>query len=450
LVDVGRLGGHVKIYSKTSCPYCDKALELLPKDCEKIVLDDDNERKNFYNELNKPKCDGEVCYISHKKFNTVPQIFVGDYHIGGYTDLVKYLKPSINYGRLEEICEVLVRNLNKVIDINYYPVVETARSNFRHRPLGIGVQGFSDLLFKLGFSFESDDAKIVNKQLFEAIQYYCLKASCKIAKEREEVLMEYRGKSLELPMDRDVDLPLVELGGHRFTLNELKLERYRGAYLTFEGSPLSRGEFQWEKCGVTELFMGIDKWEELRRDIMKYGVRNSLLTALMPTASTSQILGNNECFEPITSNLYTRRTLAGDFVVLNKYLVRDLVRDGLWSRELKDMIVAENGSIANMTFFPDKMRELYKTVWEIKQKCLIDLSSDRTPFICQTQSLNLFFEEPKVGTLGSALIYGWKRGLKTGCYYIRSRPKVQAQQFTVDPKLKEKLSNYEVCESCSG
>jgi ribonucleoside-diphosphate reductase alpha chain len=450
LVDVGKLEGHVKIYSKTSCPYCDKALELLPKDCEKIVLDDDNERKNFYNELNRPKCDGEVCYISHKKFNTVPQIFVGDYHIGGYTDLVKYLKPSINYGRLEEICEVLVRNLNKVIDINYYPVVETARSNFRHRPLGIGVQGFSDLLFKLGFSFESDDAKMVNKQLFEAIQYYCLKASCKIAKEREEVLMEYRGKSLELPMDRDVDLPLVELGGHRFTLNELKLERYRGAYLTFEGSPLSRGEFQWEKCGVTELFMGIEKWEELRRDIMKYGVRNSLLTALMPTASTSQILGNNECFEPITSNLYTRRTLAGDFVVLNKYLVRDLVRDGLWSRELKDMIVAENGSIANMTFFPDKMRELYKTVWEIKQKCLIDLSADRTPFICQTQSLNLFFEEPKVGTLGSALIYGWKRGLKTGCYYIRSRPKVQAQQFTVDPKLKEKLSNYEVCESCSG
>jgi len=184
---------------------------------------------------------------------------------------------------------------------------------------------------------------------------------------------------------------------------------------------------------------------------MRYGVRNSLLVALMPTASTSQILGNNECFEPITSNIYTRRTLAGDFVVLNKYLVRDLVRDGVWNRELKDLIIAENGSIANLTFLPEKMRELYKTVWEIKQKTLIDLSADRTPFVCQTQSLNLFFEEPRVGTLGSALIYGWKRGLKTGSYYIRSRPRVQAQQFTVDPRLKEKvMQSYEVCESCSG
>jgi len=241
----------------------------------------------------------------------------------------------------------------------------------------------------------------------------------------------------------------VEYKGERFTQNELKLKSYRGAYLRFDGSPLSRGEFQWEKCGVNELFMGRDKWESLRKEILRYGVRNSLLTALMPTASTSQILGNNECFEPITSNIYTRRTLAGDFVVLNNNLVRDLIRDGLWCRELKDVIIAENGSIANLTFLPEKMRDLYKTVWEIKQKTLIDLSADRTPFICQTQSLNLFFEEPKVGTLGSALIYGWKRGLKTGSYYIRSRPKVQAQQFTIDPKLRDKINNYEVCEACS-
>lgn len=449
LVDIGKIEGHVKIYSKSGCPYCDKALELLPKDCEKIVLDDDNERKSFYNELNKPVCEGERCYINNKKFNTVPQIFIGDNHIGGYTDLVKYLKPKVNYDKLEEICETLVRNLNKVIDINFYPVVETSRSNFRHRPLGIGVQGFSCMLFKLGIPFESEEAKIINKQIFEAIQYYCLKASCKIAKEREVVIKEFLSQYIELPVDRDLDLPCVEYKGQRFTQNELKLEKYQGAYLTFEGSPLSQGYFQWEKCGVTDLFIGIEKWDELRKDIMTYGVRNSLLTALMPTASTSQILGNNECFEPITSNIYTRRTLAGDFVVLNKYLVRDLIRDGLWCRELKDLIVAENGSVANLSFLPDKTRELYKTVWEIKQKALIDLSADRTPFICQTQSLNLFFEEPKVGTLGSALIYGWKRGLKTGSYYIRSRPKVQAQQFTIDPKIKEKF-NYEVCESCSG
>jgi len=450
LVDIGKIDGHVKIYSKTNCPYCEKALELLPKDCEKIVLDDDDERKAFYDDLNKPQCEGEVCYIKNKKFNTVPQIFIGDKHIGGYTDLVKYLKAKINFDRLEEICEILVRNLNKVIDINFYPVVETSRSNFRSRPLGIGVQGYSDMLFKLGIPFESDENKLINRHLFEAIQYFCLKASCKMAKEREEVFYEMKKESIDVPVDRDLDLPCLEYKGQRFTQNELRLERYPGAYLLFDGSPLSRGEFQWEKCGVSELFMGKDNWENLRQDIMRYGVRNSLLTALMPTASTSQILGNNECFEPITSNIYTRRTLAGDFVVLNKYLVRDLIRDGYWSRELKDMIVAENGSVSNLTFLPDKTRELYKTVWEIKQKCLIDLSADRTPFICQTQSLNLFFEEPKVGTLGSALIYGWKRGLKTGSYYIRSRPKVQAQQFTVDPKLKDKMNNYEVCESCSG
>ncbi|NCY26561.1 MAG: hypothetical protein EBX37_17535, partial [Alphaproteobacteria bacterium] len=388
LVEIGKIEGHVKIYSKSGCPYCDKALELLPKDCEKIVLDDDVERKAFYDGLNEPQCDGEVCYVRNKKFNTVPQIFIGDYHVGGYTDLVKYLKPKINYERLEEICEILVRNLNKVIDINYYPVIETARSNFRHRPLGIGVQGFSDMLFKLGIPFESEEAKIVNKQLFEAIQYYCLKSSCKLAKEREEIMMELRKEGeLDLPSDRDLDLPIMEYKGHKFTLNELKKEKYIGAYLTFDGSPLSRGRFQWEKCMISELFIGKENWDKLREEIMRYGLRNSLLTALMPTASTSQILGNNECFEPITSNLYTRRTLAGDFVVLNKYLVRDLVREGLWSRELKDLIVSENGSITNLTFLPEKMRELYKTVWEIKQKCLIDLSADRTPFVCQTQSL---------------------------------------------------------------
>ena len=451
LVDVGKIDGHVKIYSKSGCPYCDKALELLPKNCEKIVLDDDQERKNFYDDLNKPVCDGEKCYVRNKKFNTVPQIFIGDNHIGGYTDLVKYLTPKVNYDKLEEICEILVRNLNKVIDINYYPVPETARSNFRARPLGIGVQGFSDFLFKLQIPFESSEARVINKQLFEAIEYYCLKASCQLAREREEILEEFLKQDIEVPVDRDLDLPCMEYKGHRFTQNELKLKKYTGAYLLFDGSPLSRGEFQWEKCGVEELFMGRDKWEELRANILKYGVRNSLLTALMPTASTSQILGNNECFEPITSNIYTRRTLAGDFVVLNKYLVRDLIRDGLWCKELKDLIVAENGSIANLSFLPEKTRELYKTVWEIKQKCLIDLSADRTPFVSQTQSLNLFFEEPKVGTLGSALIYGWKRGLKTGSYYIRSRPKVQAQQFTIDPKLRDKImNNYEVCESCSG
>jgi len=183
----------------------------------------------------------------------------------------------------------------------------------------------------------------------------------------------------------------------------------------------------------------------LRERINKYGVRNSLLVALMPTASTSQILGNNECFEPITSNIYTRRTIAGDFVVVNKYVVGDLVKKGVWSNGVKDMIVASNGSVQTLPFLNKQEKDLYKTVWEIKQKTLIDLSADRTPFVCQTQSLNLFFEEPKVSVLGSALLYGWRRGLKTGSYYIRSRPKVQAQQFTIDPN-----KNYDICEACSG
>lgn len=450
-VEVKKIEGHVKIYSKTGCPYCDKALELLPKDCEKIVLDDDNERKEFYNSLSK--CEDGVCYIRNKKFNTVPQIFIGDKHIGGYTDLVNYLKPVFNFEKLEEVCNILVRNLNKVIDLNFYPVPETARSNFRHRPLGLGVQSFAEMLFKFGYPFESQETQILNKQVFEAIQYYSLKASCQIAKEREEIMStpEFQELAGKLSGD-DRDFTYMEFKGERFSLREINLEKYRGAYSTFNNSPLQKGIFQWEKYGVTDLFLGKEKWNELKKDIQTYGVRNSLLTALMPTASTSQILGNNECFEPITSNIYTRRTLAGDFVVLNKFLVNDLVKDGKWSKELKDLIVAENGSIINLTFLPEKMRELYKTVWEIKQKTLIDLSADRAPFICQTQSLNLFFEEPKVGTLGSALIYGWKRGLKTGSYYIRSRPKVQAQQFTIDPKLKEKFisKDFESCESCSG
>jgi ribonucleoside-diphosphate reductase alpha chain len=243
-----------------------------------------------------------------------------------------------------------------------------------------------------------------------------------------------------------------EYGGDYFTINEVASGL--GAYERFRGSPLSEGIFLYEKYGVpaSSLFLGKEKWDALKADIMKYGVRNSLLVALMPTASTSQILGNTECFEPITSNIYTRRTLAGDFVVLNRNLVDDLLDIGLWSKEMKDKIIAENGSIANISGISAQLKEMYKTVWEIKQKTIIDLCADRAPFICQTQSMNLFFEEPKIGTLGSALIYGWNRGLKTGSYYIRSRPKIQAQQFTIDPKMKEKVfeEDLHVCESCSG
>lgn len=433
----------ITIYSKTDCVYCSRAVQLFNKmglKYEKVVLDDDEARHAMYADLGA-KYD-RVC-------NTVPQILLGDAYIGGYTEFVEYSKPSIDYGSFEQICDILVRNLNRVIDINYYPVPETERSNFKMRPLGIGVQGFTQMLLKMGYSFESNEAKVLNKEVFEAMQYYCLKASCAVARERNCVMetvefQEYAKSAVE---------PRFEYGGDYFTHAEV--ETSMGAYERFRGSPLSEGIFQHEKYGVPadKLFLGKEIWDSLRDNIMKYGVRNSLLVALMPTASTSQILGNTECFEPITSNIYTRRTLAGDFVVLNRNLVDDLLEIGLWSKEMKDKIIAENGSIANIVGLSARMKEMYKTVWEIKQKTIIDLCADRAPFICQTQSMNLFFEEPKIGTLGSALIYGWKRGLKTGSYYIRSRPKIQAQQFTIDPKMKEKVFEEElshICESCSG
>ena len=401
---------NVIMYSKTDCIYCENASKLFDKlniPYEKIILDDYEKRNAFYNENN---------------FKTVPQIYINNQHIGGYTDLVKFLKPVINQERLRDVCHVIVRNLNKVIDINYYPVKETERSNHRHRPLGIGVQGLSDLFFKLRIPFESEEAKQLNKIIFELIQYYCMEESCNLSKERENISIKNRNH-------------------HMFTPEEMELTEYIGSYSSFKGSPLSKGIFQFESMGIKleDTYLK-EKWNKLRKKILKYGIRNSLLVALMPTASTSQILGNNECFEPITSNIYTRRTLAGDFIIINNYLVNDLQKRNMWTKEVKDMIISANGSVQNFDFITPEEKELYKTVWEIKQKSLIDLSADRTPFICQTQSLNLFFEEPKNNTLGSALLYGWKKGLKTGAYYIRSRPKVQAQQFTIEPI---------ICESCT-
>ena len=419
------------MYSKTDCIYCDMACELLDKSnipYEKIMLDDVDKRREFFSKNN---------------IQTVPQIYFDNQHIGGYTDLVKHLKPTINTERLRDVCHTIVRNLNRVIDINYYPVEETKRSNYRHRPLGIGVQGLADLFFKMRIPFESEEAKHINKLLFEYIQFYCLEASCLLAEERENIFIKHHN-SMEKKGDNYI------WNNYIFTEEEMNLTDYMGAYATFKGSPLSQGIFQFESMGVKleDTYLK-KKWNSLRERILIYGVRNSLLVALMPTASTSQILGNNECFEPITSNIYTRRTLAGDFVVVNQYLVRDLMSRGMWSKEIKNQVISANGSVQNLEFLTPEDKELYKTVWEIKQKTLIDLSADRTPFVCQTQSLNLFFEEPKNTTLGSALIYGWRRGLKTGAYYIRSRPKVQAQQFTIEPKTVQSGENIIICESCS-
>lgn len=317
---------------------------------------------------------------------------------------------TFDFEKLIEVSNVVVRNLNKVIDVTYYPVPETEYSNKKHRPIGIGVQGLSDVYCKMGIAFDSPEAKALNKDIFETLYFGAMTASNNIAIDD--------GKP----------------------------------YSTFAGSPLSRGQFQFDLWGV-EPSTRYD-WESLRESVMKHGVANSLLVALMPTASTSQILGNNECFEPFTSNMYTRRTMAGDFIVINKYLVRDLMKFGLWNIDMKNKIIANNGSVQNIAEIPQKVRDLYKTVWEIKQKVLIEQAIDRGPFICQTQSMNLFFEEPTQNMLTSALFYGWKGGLKTGCYYIRTKPKAQAQQFTIAPSASNNTvraadDNNGGCEMCS-
>jgi len=312
-----------------------------------------------------------------------------------------------DFDKLIEVTNIVIRNLNKIIDVNYYPVPETEVSNKKSRPLGLGVQGLNDTYAKMGYSFESNEARELNKLIFESMYYGAMKTSHKLALETEP-------------------------------------------YIKFKGSPLSEGKFQFDLWGIKPS----DRydWESLRKDVIKDGVANSLLIALMPTASTSQILGNNECFEPITSNMYTRRTIAGDFIIINKYLVKDLMKLGMWNISMKNNIIANNGSIQSISIIPKNIRNLYKTVWEIKQKVLIDQAIDRGPFVCQTQSMNLFFEEPSQGVLTSALFHGWKNGLKTGSYYIRSKPKAQAQQFTIDPSTvntQKTEDNYEPCEMCS-
>lgn len=294
---------------------------------------------------------------------------------------------KFNFEKLLEVTQIITKNLNKIIDNNYYPLEETRRSNFRHRPIGIGVQGLADVFMLLGLPFDSEMAKILNKNIFETIYYAALVASKNIAKEQ-------------------------------------------GAYETFEGSPLSRGIFQFDMWNA-EPSDRYD-WNALRAEIKEHGVRNSLLLAPMPTASTSQILGNNECFEPYTSNIYNRRVLSGEFVVVNKHLLKDLMSLGLWNDSMKQRIIAANGSVQNIEEIPSNLKEIYKTVWEIKQRTIIDMSADRGAFICQSQSLNLFVEQPNFAKLSSMHFYTWKKGLKTGMYYLRTKAATDAVKFTVD------------------
>ena len=303
--------------------------------------------------------------------------------------LPRYIQNGVfDHNKLYEVTYQAAINLNKIIDNNYYPVEEARYSNLRHRPIGLGVQGLADTFIQLRMPFESEEAKKLNIEIFETIYFAAMTAS--------------------------KDLAIKD-----------------GAYETFKGSPLSKGQFQFDLWNIKPE-SGRWDWENLRLDVMNHGVRNSLLVAPMPTASTSQILGNNECFEPYTSNIYTRRVLSGEFIVVNKYLLRDLVNRGLWDTEMKDKIITANGSIQDIDEIPADVKELYKTVWEIKMRSIIDMAADRGAYVCQSQSLNLFINAPNASKLTSMHFYAWKKGLKTGMYYLRTQAASQAVKFTVE------------------
>jgi len=317
--------------------------------------------------------------------------------------------PTFNFDLLHEIARIVTFNLNQVIDVNYYPTEKTKTSNKRHRPIGIGVQGLADTFIQMGYCFASNEARELNKWIFETIYHAALEQSCELAS-------------------------------------------IHGPYETYDGSPISKGMLQFDMWNVTPIEGRYD-WNELREKIKRHGIRNSLLVAPMPTASTSQILGYNECIEPLTSNIYSRRTLAGEFMVTNKYLMRELIDLDLWNDRIKNNIIANNGSIQQIDIIPKHIREKYKTVWEIPMRSLIDMSADRGAYICQSQSLNLWIEDPTYSNLTSMHFYSWSKGLKTGIYYLRRRARHQAQQFTIEPEEGEGTQSLiqedEICEMCS-
>jgi len=344
---------------------------------------------------------------------------------------------QFNYDLLHEVTKVVTNNLNKVIDINFYPTEKTKRSNLLHRPIGIGVQGLADTFVLMDMPFHSEEAKDVNKLIFETIYHAALEKSNELA-----VLHKSYYNITDNECENNVTIH--SQGSSTYSLNAA----HAGAYMSFEGSPASKGILQFDMWGVKP--SDRYNWDLLKHSIMEHGIRNSLLVAPMPTASTSQILGYNECFEPFTSNIYSRRTLAGEFVVVNKYLTKDLIKLGLWNEQIKNNIISNKGSIQQLTMLPEHIRNKYKIVWEIPMKHIIDMSADRGAFICQSQSLNLWMEDPTYSQLTSMHFYSWKKGLKTGIYYLRRKAKHQAQQFTIEPEHEEDNNTEEiVCDMCS-
>ena len=381
----------IKVYTKSNCKWCRRA-----KNWFKI-------RNIEYTETHLKDDELEEFKKKHA-VDTVPLIYVNNNKIGGFKDLKKSsaFMPSFDYDLLHQITKVVTENLNKVIDRNFYPTKKTRTSNFKHRPVGIGIQGLADTFALLDIPFHSDEAKVVNAQIFETIYHAALEKSMELAQQQ-------------------------------------------GPYDTFKGSPASKGVLQFDMWGV---YPTRYPWSVLKQKIQLNGLRNSLLIAPMPTASTSQILGFNECFEPFTSNIYLRRTLAGEFVMVNKYLMNELEELDLWTDEVKNGIIKNNGSVQNIEAIPKHLKDKYKIVWEIPMKHLIDMSADRGAFICQSQSLNLWMKDPDYQRLTSMHFYSWKKGLKTGIYYLRTKAKAAPQQFTIEPDKKPIEEDEEECLMC--
>tara|TARA_B000000475_G_scaffold83157_1_gene67438 strand:+ start:5 stop:1501 length:1497 start_codon:yes stop_codon:yes gene_type:complete len=381
----------ITIYTKNDCKWCDLLKALLKR--KSIEFKQTNINVDDFDEFKK----------THN-VETLPILYHGDKLIGGYSATLNLLRNTFDYELLHKVTKIVTNNLNNVIDINFYPTDKTKTSNMRHRPIGIGVQGLADALAMMDIPFHSDEAKNINKLVFETMYHAALEMSMEISKEKEP-------------------------------------------YSTFQGSPASQGILQFDMWNVTPS----DRydWNSLKNNIKTHGIRNSLLLAPMPTASTSQILGNNECFEPFTSNIYVRRTIAGEFVCINKFLLKELIELGLWTDNIKNQIIKHSGSVQDVVGIPKALKEKYKIVWEIPMKHILEMAADRGAFICQSQSTNLWMKEPTYNKLTAMHFYAWKKGLKTGIYYLRTKAKAAPQQFTIEPDKNNNLEeDDEDCLMC--
>tara|TARA_B100001093_G_scaffold476488_1_gene502937 strand:- start:382 stop:3159 length:2778 start_codon:yes stop_codon:yes gene_type:complete len=464
---------NVVIYSKENCSWCQLLKGLLKKrkiEYEEIILDNEEGINNFKEKYN---------------VNTLPQLLDNDILIGGYNKIEDILRNTFDYKKLHEVTKVITYNLNNIIDINYYPTEKTKRSNLNHRPIGIGIQGLADVFINLDLPFESEEAKNINKNIFKTIYHAALEESNNIAKNRiddmnylidqynmgnwtfydeTDICTKYNIYNITdasianaIANDNIIEEKLNKIKPIRQEIEyKWKNENIVGSYSSFEGSPTENGTLQFDLWNIdpnTDSDIQYD-WITLKENIINFGLRNSLLVAPMPTASTSQILGNNECFEPITSNIYSRRTLAGEFILVNKYLIEDLMSLNMWDENIKNNIIQNKGSIQYIDNIPQKLKDKYKIVWEMSMRNLIDMSKDRGAYICQSQSLNLWVEDPNSKILTNMHFYSWKQGLKTGIYYLRRKPRHQPQQFTIEPDTKKPKKDIECddngCTMCSG